>query len=180
MRYTNQMRVQAQGQDTRLLQAFASEQTQGVGQALEHFIGGVFLHRANDGVIDFQVVGQGHERAVLGAHPMRHIVNHPVKDIFDALLFQNVGCVVRFAKAWAEPAFGTLASESLNHVEAGHNLPFFAIGMVQCLLMHTVANEFPTRLVHGFCCARIGLNDAGIEAGGGRQAAAADGFNDAG
>ena len=83
MWYAYQMGVQAQRQHTRLLHAFTSEQTQGVEQSLKHFVGGVFFYRVNDGVINFQVVGQGHERAMLGPHPMWDIVDHPVKDIFD-------------------------------------------------------------------------------------------------
>ena len=105
---------------------------------------------------------------MLGAHPVRYVVHHPIKNIFDALFFQNVGRVMRFAKARAEPALGTFASKGLNHVEAGGNQRFFAIGMVKRLLMNAVSNEFPTRFVHGFSGTRISLNHACIEAGGGR------------
>ena len=117
---------------------------------------------------------------MLGAHPVGHIVDHPIKHVLDAQLFQNVGGFVGFAQTRPQPALGAHPGEGFEHVQTGFDQGLFRLGLVvDRLLVQAMANELPARVAHGFGSAGISLNHTRIETGGGRQAPDVDGVDDA-
>ena len=170
--------MQSDGEDARTLRRFAYEQGEGILQAAQHLVGGVALDGVDDGVVDLEVVGQGDQFPGLGAHPVGHVVYAPVADVIDACRGQQVRRVVALAQARSEPAARARAGEFLDHVEGGGDDFGLGAGVVERLLVHTVADEFPVRLEHGLGGARVGVDHAGVKAGGGGQAAFGDGAQD--
>ena len=115
-----------------------------------------------------------------GAHPCRAIVEDPVADIVDARAFENIRRIDCFTQTRRQPAAHGRAGEGSNLVETGAHQRFLAaLDVVGRLLVHAVADEFPTGVAHRHRSLRIGVDHARIEAGRGRQLSGGESLQDA-
>ena len=95
------MGVQAECDDARPRGEFGFVGFKGRDQAIVHFAGGVFFHRVDYAVVDFEAVGEADHAALRGLHPDGQVVENPVAAIIYAVRFEDVERGVGLAEAGA-------------------------------------------------------------------------------
>jgi hypothetical protein len=89
--------------------------------ALQHLAGCMTLDGIDDRVVDFEIVGHGNERPILGRHPGWDIVDDPIAYIAYTGLLQKVGGDVRLAQPRRQPAPDLPPCKRLNFFQASGN-----------------------------------------------------------
>ena len=101
--------------DFRPIPALFIQPVEAVDRALEHMIALVMLHQHHRNVVQFDRIGQRHQRPLGGADHGRLVVIDPVADIFDAGFGEVFRGLQGLRQAGAEPADRPLAGEFFDH-----------------------------------------------------------------
>ena len=83
VRYSRQIRMHGNRHDLCALRGFRVEAAELIERARVHHVGWMVLQCHQHDIVNLEIVGQRHHRAVRGFQRHRLVVEHPVADIFD-------------------------------------------------------------------------------------------------
>ena len=126
------------------------------------------LHEHHRDVVEFDGVGQGHERAIRGRDLGRLVVVDPVADIFDAGRGEKLGRVVGLGQAGTEPADRLFAGERSMTCDRALDHRLLVLDQMNRALLIGVAHELPAGVMRRARDPLVILADAGIDREGGR------------
>ncbi|OIQ63374.1 hypothetical protein GALL_550850 [mine drainage metagenome] len=162
--------------DPRVGRALEVQPVELIGAALEELLGRQMLQSVDDDIVGFHRIGDCRHRAVWRRDVLRQVVDHPVRQIFDAVEAQQIERLVVFGQARAFPRPHRLARKFRDRVDG----PLDGIGLVLQFvhrpLDEAVAHEFKTGLQRGRGDARIGTAYAGVQRQGHRDVPVGEGL----
>ena len=86
-----------------LISAFEIQPVELIRAALQELLGRQMLQRMDDDVVGFDRIGNRRDGAVGRGDVLRQIVDHPIRDIFDAVEAQQIEGFLGFGQARAFP-----------------------------------------------------------------------------
>jgi hypothetical protein len=114
-------------------------------------------------VVGLEGIGDRDERSCPGLDQHRLVVEHPVGDVGDALLAEQVGCLVRLGQSRALPAAWRSAGEALDGGDRVADRLALVVEPVHRDLHEAVAHELPPRGKRRLGDPRIGVADIAVD-----------------
>src|SRR5699024_2505970 len=141
-----------------------------------YFVGWLQLHGAHDDIIDLHRIRQGRHVSRPGIDVNRLVIKHPVCDILDTCLGQQIDRFVCFGQTRAFPATGPDACKFLYGINGLDNVALLVSHRMHGRLDIAVANEFPSRIVCSLAGFGIDVECTAVYRNGCLQIAGAYGF----
>ena len=121
------------------------------------------LQGVDDDVVGLDRIGDGGDGAVRGGDILRQVVDHPVRDIFDAVEAEQIERVFGFGQARTFPRARRLAGEFGDGFDRALDGVGLVVELVHRALDKAMPHEFKAGLQRGRSDARVGIADIGIE-----------------
>lgn len=149
MRHAGQVGVDRDGHHARRLCAVEVKPVELVASAAVDLVRRLLLHGAHHHVVDLDRVGNRDDLAVPCRERDRLLVEHPVRDILDPGLGQQVERLVRLGEARALPAAWRPAGEVADGLDRVGDGGTLVLHLVHRLLDEAMPHEVPAGLVRG-------------------------------
>src|SRR3546814_9401265 len=144
------IRVHAKGHDADGVLAFGIETLERVGGPAQQGVGLMLAADHNRDVIDFDGIGDGHQRLRLGFYPQWLVIQYPVTEPVATCgrnVFQRVELL---GSSWPKPAARAISKKLLQGVQ---RLPDHGCLILNLMYRHldvAMRHEFPTRVACRF------------------------------